>query len=67
MAHYYVTSPPRSHSLAVVSLALPEGVMGYKYLASSSSSACCDPNHAGYLGTKKAKHISSFVEFYQVC
>lgn len=51
----------------VVSLALPEGVMGYKYLASSSSSGCCDPNHPGYLGTKKAEHISSFVEFYQVC
>ena len=40
--------------------------MGYKYFPSSGSSACCDPNHAGYLGTKKAKHISSFVEFYQV-
>ena len=53
----------------ICSLALPEGVMGYKYLPSSKgSSACCDPTtDPGYLGTKKAKHISSFVEFYQVC
>ena len=50
------------------SLALPEGMLGYKFPASSaSSSGCCDLNHPGYLGTKKAKHISSYVEFYQVC
>ena len=50
------------------SLALPEGMLGYKHPASSaSSSGCCDLNHPGYLGTKKAKHISSYVEFYQVC
>ena len=45
---------------------MPGGILGYKYEPSAYKGDCCDKDSPGYLGTKKAKHISSFVEFYQV-